>query len=84
MLTTGYLQRSNDAVRSEVDQILASEGPRIDVICALRLLVAPLIESIILRDREAYLRENGCRASLVPLFDPTLSPRNIALMACKS
>lgn len=81
--TTFLFQRSNDAIRREVDQLLAAEGPRIDVICALRLLIAPLVESIILRDREAYLNESGCRTALVPLFDPSLSPRNVAVVACK-
>lgn len=52
---------------------------------SLRLLVAPLVEMFILLDFEQYLCEHSQVAAtyLVPLFDPTLSPRNLILLAHK-
>uniref|UniRef100_A0A2R5L8G1 Putative rrna adenine n-6-methyltransferase n=1 Tax=Ornithodoros turicata TaxID=34597 RepID=A0A2R5L8G1_9ACAR len=50
---------------------------------SLRLLLAPAIESLILTDRMLYLWEQGISSCLVPLFDPSLSPRNHVLLAIK-
>ena len=49
----------------------------------LRQLLAPLWEALILLDRLLYLRELRYDAHLVPLFDPSLSPRSYALIAIK-
>jgi hypothetical protein len=51
------------------------------VMYVLRLLLAPLWEALVLLDRLLYLRERGYAAALLPLFDPTLSPRSYALIA---
>lgn len=51
---------------------------------SIRLMLAPLIETSILLDRLLYLRENdSIKATLAPVFDVALSPRNIALIAIK-
>ena len=47
-------------------------------------LFGPLLEALVLIDRLLYLRELGHTAALVPLFDPSLSPRSYALVAVKS
>jgi hypothetical protein len=40
---------------------------------------------MILLDRLMYLEEhNGVTAAVVPLFDPTISPRNCAVVAIKN
>ena len=49
----------------------------------LRLLLAPLWEAMVLLDRLLWLRERGHAACLVPLFDPSLSPRSYALVAVR-
>lgn len=51
----------------------------------VRALLGPLIEAIILHDRLLYVRERvpNVQVALVPVFDPLLSPRNIALVAIK-
>ncbi|XP_016957699.1 methyltransferase-like protein 25B isoform X1 [Drosophila biarmipes] len=49
----------------------------------LRLMMAPLVESIILHDRCLFLMENGCQVQIEALFDPRLSPRNHITMAVK-
>ena len=48
------------------------------------MLLGPLWEALILLDRLLYLRERGHTARLVPLFDPSLSPRSYALVSVKA
>lgn len=50
---------------------------------SLRLLIAPLVETLILLDFVGYLRERGVRTALYPVFDPIVSPRNNVLIAIK-
>lgn len=58
----------------------------------LREVLAPLLESVILLDRLLFLQEPsevsaGAPAeecTLVPLFDPQISPRNVALVALRT
>ncbi|XP_066466399.1 methyltransferase-like protein 25B [Tiliqua scincoides] len=50
----------------------------------LALLLAPLVETLILLDRAIYLQEQGFHCRLIPLFDPTFSPRNLVLVAAKT
>ncbi|XP_055609237.1 methyltransferase-like protein 25B [Uranotaenia lowii] len=49
----------------------------------LRLMFAPLIESVILYDRWLYLLEQGIHADIKVVFDPVFSPRNHAVTGCK-
>jgi len=51
----------------------------------LRAALGPLVETYILLDRLLYLQErsNLVEAMLFPLFDPTISPRNMAVIAWK-
>ncbi|XP_035794410.1 protein RRNAD1-like isoform X2 [Anopheles albimanus] len=49
----------------------------------LRLMFAPLVETLILYDRLLFLRERGCNARIDVMFDPTESPRNHAITAFK-
>ncbi|KAG0588649.1 hypothetical protein KC19_2G259300 [Ceratodon purpureus] len=59
---------------------------------SLRAVLAPVIESYILLDRLLYLKEQAelvtgkerISAELVPLFDPAISPRNMAIIAHRS
>ena len=51
---------------------------------SLRLLFAPLIETVILLDRCLFLLEQGSNCCLVPIFDPLLSPRNHVLLSVKN
>ncbi|KAF8790001.1 Protein RRNAD1 like protein [Argiope bruennichi] len=50
---------------------------------SLRLITAPVVESLILLDRLIYLYEQGYPGCIVPIFDPTLSPRNQILISAK-
>ncbi|KAG8092922.1 hypothetical protein GUJ93_ZPchr0012g20860 [Zizania palustris] len=51
----------------------------------LRTALGPLVETYILLDRLLFLQEQGgvVEASLFPLFNPTMSPRNMAIIAWK-
>jgi hypothetical protein len=60
---------------------------RLSLVWTMRALLGAVLEALIMKDRKAFLEENlpdenawvGC----VPVFDPMLSPRNIAIMAGK-
>ncbi|KAL6567648.1 hypothetical protein OROGR_001316 [Orobanche gracilis] len=51
----------------------------------LRAALGPVLETLLLLDRLLFLQEQGdvLSAVLLPLFDPVLSPRNMALIAEK-
>lgn len=52
---------------------------------SLRATLGPVLETLILLDRLLFLQEEGdsVEAFMVPLFNPNISPRNIALIAKK-
>ncbi|CAJ0931857.1 unnamed protein product, partial [Mesorhabditis belari] len=52
-------------------------------ILALRIMIAPLIESCIVDDRVQYIRDAGHSAISFPLFNSVVSPRNICIAAFK-
>eukprot|EP00941_MAST-03F_sp_MAST-3F-sp1_P006453 g6453.t1 len=61
---------------------------RLAIFSALRMAFAPSIEAIIVLDRLNYLKEGekvecNDHARAVALFDPTISPRNVALICEK-
>lgn len=47
----------------------------------LRFCLSSVLERAILEDRREYLRQNGYESQIVPLFDPEISPRNLAIIA---
>ena len=61
------------------------EGPtdQVALFWVLRSQLAEPIESLLLLDRAAYLTEQGFDVDIVPLFDPTVSPRNCAIIAVR-
>ncbi|XP_050944104.1 uncharacterized protein LOC103487650 isoform X4 [Cucumis melo] len=52
---------------------------------SLRAALGPVLETCILLDRLLFLQEQGgsLEAILLPVFDPDLSPRNVAIIARK-
>ncbi|XP_068212671.1 uncharacterized protein [Palaemon carinicauda] len=75
---------SNDDVNSERTRANLSRWMQVVVYYSLRLLLAPVVESIILLDRLLFLYENDIEGILLPAFDPHLSPRNHVLVAIKN
>ncbi|XP_012059464.1 PREDICTED: protein RRNAD1-like [Atta cephalotes] len=51
---------------------------------ALRTMIAPLVETVVLLDRFLYLSENNLTPILKPVFNPRLSPRNFLLLSMKN
>ncbi|XP_030832567.1 protein RRNAD1 isoform X2 [Strongylocentrotus purpuratus] len=49
----------------------------------LRIMMGPIVESLLLLDRVLYLYEQGIESKLVPVFDADISPRNFVLVAVK-
>ncbi|RZC66024.1 hypothetical protein C5167_009719, partial [Papaver somniferum] len=52
---------------------------------SLRAALGPVVETLLLLDRLLFLQECGdsVEAIMLPLFDPALSPRNVAIVARK-
>lgn len=52
---------------------------------SLRAALGPVFETIVLLDRLLFLQEHDkfLEAYILPIFDPVLSPRNVALIAKK-
>lgn len=51
---------------------------------SLRAVFGPLLETFLLLDRLLFLQEHdGIEALVLPLFEPSISPRNIAIIARK-
>ncbi|KAL1920542.1 uncharacterized protein VTP21DRAFT_919 [Calcarisporiella thermophila] len=56
---------------------------RVTVFWALRSILGPVLESLILLDRMLYLQEQGVQAQMWPLFDRVISPRNFVVVGIK-
>lgn len=67
---------------------LVAQWKKVTMFFMLRVALAPCVESLLLLDRAIFLTEQNISSSqqlvevnLVPIFDPTISPRNMALVA---
>ncbi|KAH8254574.1 hypothetical protein KR032_011021 [Drosophila birchii] len=88
-----YFQRAVQGTRFETldSRVLSNEQTATDLsnwqrivsFYTLRLMMAPLVESIILNDRCLFLMENDCQVRIEAIFNPRLSPRNHITMATK-
>jgi hypothetical protein len=75
-LTEPALEAFEVAVRPETRRIFLCH--------LLRDRFARALEVVILLDRAILLEEQGFRVELLQVFDPSLSPRNIALLASRA
>lgn len=52
---------------------------------SLRAALGPVLETLILLDRLLFLQEQGdsIEVFMLPIFNPSISPRNVALIAKK-
>ncbi|XP_050073104.1 methyltransferase-like protein 25B [Anopheles maculipalpis] len=87
-----YCQRATDglgivipkeAIQAEETQQNLARWEEVVKFYTLRLMFAPLIETIVLYDRLLFLLEKGAHARIDVLFDPYLSPRNHVITAYK-
>jgi len=83
---------TEEALTAEWRDVLQREEAAFSGFRAMQYALSPLIEALILLDRALFLlesagapqleeREAGVRVRLFPLFDPAISPRNMALYA---
>ncbi|PSN32724.1 Protein RRNAD1 [Blattella germanica] len=72
----------NDVKSEEIVSDLL-QWKRVVIFYTLRLMLAPLVETVILLDRLMSLEELDISSRLIPLFDPKLSPRNNILIGRK-
>jgi hypothetical protein len=58
---------------------------RVSMMASLQSILSPLIESLVLIDRLLYLQNQSCvtHVTMMPAFDPLLSPRNMVIVALK-
>ncbi|XP_020283776.1 protein RRNAD1-like isoform X2 [Pseudomyrmex gracilis] len=64
-------------------QSYLNQWQQIVIFGALRTMLAPLVETVVLLDRFLYLSENNLSPILKPIFDARLSPRNFLLFSVK-
>lgn len=71
-----------------VHDCLMGDFRKLRCYAALRQSLAPLIESLLILDRVTFLLESfesgGIVAAPVALFDPSISPRSVAIVAHKT
>ncbi|XP_045499803.1 methyltransferase-like protein 25B [Colias croceus] len=60
-----------------------AQWKRVVVLYTLRLVLAPLVETVILLDRLYYMMEHGIHCEIHPVFDPNISPRNHVMIGRK-
>ncbi|XP_001360648.4 protein RRNAD1 isoform X1 [Drosophila pseudoobscura] len=94
MLFDDYFQKAVQGTRFEMieRQVLSirqcdadvQHWKRLVIFYTLRLMLAPLVESIILYDRALFLSENDCQVEVQAIFNPRLSPRNHITRAVKT
>ena len=91
LLASTGLSQLTDGELSELS-LLVREWKRVAMFFVLRLTLAPCVESLLLLDRALFLTERSPSShthkedvlvNLIPIFDPKLSPRNIALIAVR-
>lgn len=78
------LQLQTPATAELLSSEFAQAENNIRVYWALRVVLAPVVESLILIDRVLFLKENGIEdATVHAVWDPSISPRNFCICACK-
>ncbi|KAK1127411.1 hypothetical protein K0M31_003950 [Melipona bicolor] len=79
-----YLQpQESDINNLEIINLL-NRWEQVIVFGSLRMMLAPLVETIVLYDRFLFLSERNLTPTLKPVFDSRLSPRNLVLMSRKN
>ncbi|GMI88656.1 hypothetical protein like AT1G16650 [Hibiscus trionum] len=79
------LKPSNDINFHDIWKEVEPYVNLIGVYWSLRAAFGPLLETLILLDRLLFLQEQGgeLEAVMLPIFDPAISPRNVAVIATK-
>ncbi|XP_076297897.1 methyltransferase-like protein 25B [Lasioglossum baleicum] len=79
-----YLQPEDcDINNSEIASHL-NRWQEVLIFGSLRMMLAPLVETVVLLDRSLFLSEKNLSPTLKPIFDARLSPRNLVLISRKN
>lgn len=80
----------SESILKELNLLVDQWWKRVAIFFMLRLVLAPCVESLLLLDRAIFLNERRdshthrpVKVKLLPVFDPKISPRNIAIIATK-
>ncbi|XP_060516155.1 methyltransferase-like protein 25B [Cylas formicarius] len=76
-------QKINKGDIESYQSIVNDTWTKVVIFYSIKILIAPLIESIILYDRLLYVLESKSDCDIVPAFDCKISPRNHILYATK-
>nr|XP_034172675.1 protein RRNAD1-like [Osmia lignaria] len=74
--------QDSDINNAEINGYL-NQWQQVIIFGSLRMMLAPLVETIVLYDRFLFLSEKSLTPTLKPVFDSRLSPRNLVLMSRK-
>ncbi|KAK7466607.1 hypothetical protein BaRGS_00033406 [Batillaria attramentaria] len=80
-------REEQQATKEQLYKLYAQVQPRfhhIEPFTCLQVILQPVLESLVLLDRQCWLQENGFHADIVPIFQEEISPRNLALVSTKS
>ncbi|XP_010537773.1 PREDICTED: methyltransferase-like protein 25 isoform X2 [Tarenaya hassleriana] len=80
------LERPRDIDLQEVWKEAEAFTELIGPYWSIRAALGPVLETLILLDRLMFLQEqdDSIEAVMLPIFDPTISPRNVAIIAKKA
>lgn len=74
----------NDAdIETEIVRKNLGRWKRVVIFESLRIMLAPLIETLVLLDRFLFLSEHGMKPMLRAIFDPRISSRNFLITSIK-
>ncbi|KOC66940.1 Protein RRNAD1 [Habropoda laboriosa] len=79
-----YLQLQDSDINNERILEFLNRWKQVIVFGSLRMMLAPLVETIVLYDRFLFLSEKNLAPTLKPVFDSRMSPRNLVLMSRKN
>ncbi len=63
---------------------LNSKAKTLSIWISLQMCIQPILEEMILKDRQSYLEQHGVKTQLIPLFEGSLSPRNMAIVGIRN
>ncbi|XP_031846816.1 methyltransferase-like protein 25B [Nomia melanderi] len=79
-----YLQPTDSDIDNPEINGRLNRWKEVIVFGSLRMMLAPLVETVVLFDRFLYLSEKHLSPTLKPVFDSRLSPRNLVLISRKN
>ncbi|KAF7989873.1 hypothetical protein HCN44_008547 [Aphidius gifuensis] len=87
-LATMPLEKERQLTEDEIDNKIVNkninEWKKVVIFEGLRMMLAPLVETLVLFDRFLFLSEHNIAPQLKAIFDPRISSRNFVITAIKN